>query len=211
MHQNTESQYCVTLLKGSATFLERRRVEGFTRENPLNHRKSQEMAALTGGPVEDMGPLENMGPVEPLVTMGPPEDFGPLENMGPAETFGPPIPLGPLGPGGVRDPNGTVSGISISRYGRLICYNQTLLDSYGDHNSWEDPSTLAAALPVFVTQLFVANFTYRLIYYLIRPLKLPPFVAQILVSISYQSMLKFFYACSFPFLFKYHFLFSSSD
>ncbi|CAA7041833.1 unnamed protein product [Microthlaspi erraticum] len=124
----------------------------------------------------------------------PAEDMGvPFEEIGPEESLGPvteEIPLSPVDTvqPDARNPNN--SYISFSRYGRVICYNQTLLRNNGDHNSWEDPSTLVAALPVFITQLFVANFTYRLIYYLIRPLKLPPFVAQILCGLIFSpSML----------------------
>ncbi|ESQ51778.1 hypothetical protein EUTSA_v10016242mg [Eutrema salsugineum] len=76
--------------------------------------------------------------------------------------------------------------VSDSRYGSVICYNQTVAAVIGDHNGWESGSSLAAVLPFFVTQLFVANFSYRVIYYLIRPLRLPPFVAQILCGLLFS-------------------------
>ncbi|CAH2059869.1 unnamed protein product [Thlaspi arvense] len=75
---------------------------------------------------------------------------------------------------------------STSRYGNVVCYNQTIAKTIGDANGWENASSLAAVLPIFVTQLFVANFTYRIIYYLTRPLLLPPFVAQILCGLLFS-------------------------
>ncbi|CAN8247657.1 unnamed protein product [Cochlearia groenlandica] len=84
-------------------------------------------------------------------------------------------------PGGPPAPE-----MTDSRYGKIVCFNQTFIKETGDHNGWESGSVLAAALPFFVTQLFVANLTYRVIYYLVRPLRLPPFVAQILCGLLFS-------------------------
>lgn len=88
----------------------------------------------------------------------------------------------PLGvPGG---PQPEFYAVSESRFGRVVCYNQTVMKMVGDHKGGESGSALTAALPFFVTQLCVANLSYRVLYYFTRPLHLPPFVAQILVSIQ---------------------------
>lgn len=83
-------------------------------------------------------------------------------------------------------PNATepVYTIDESRFGKIVCYEQSLLFEKREQKGWESGSTLASSLPFFITQLFVANLSYRVIYYLTRPLYLPPFVAQILVRIA---------------------------
>ncbi|EOA28765.1 hypothetical protein CARUB_v10024997mg [Capsella rubella] len=76
--------------------------------------------------------------------------------------------------------------MAISRYGNVVCYNQTLMNMAGDHSLEDSGSSLTAALPVFVMQLFVSNLTYRLLYYFTRPLYFPPFVAQILCGLLFS-------------------------
>ncbi|KFK31171.1 hypothetical protein AALP_AA6G078200 [Arabis alpina] len=76
--------------------------------------------------------------------------------------------------------------ISLSRYGKIICYNQTALLVSGDHKGWENASSLADALPIFIGQILVANLTYRVFYYMTRPLYLPPFVAQLLSGLLFS-------------------------
>ena len=76
--------------------------------------------------------------------------------------------------------------IDVSRYGKIVCYDQSLLFEKREQKGWESGSTLASSLPFFITQLFVANLSYRVIYYLTRPLYLPPFVAQILCGLLFS-------------------------
>ncbi|ESQ36363.1 hypothetical protein EUTSA_v10006774mg [Eutrema salsugineum] len=76
--------------------------------------------------------------------------------------------------------------IDESRYGKIVCYDQSLLYEKREQKGWESGSTLASSLPFFITQLFVANLSYRVIYYLTRPLYLPPFVAQILCGLLFS-------------------------
>lgn len=79
--------------------------------------------------------------------------------------------------------------IEDSRFGKIVCYDQQLLFEKREQKGWESGSTLASSLPFFITQLFVANLSYRVLYYLTRPLYLPPFVAQILVRIQTSSQI----------------------
>ncbi|KFK42894.1 hypothetical protein AALP_AA1G052600 [Arabis alpina] len=76
--------------------------------------------------------------------------------------------------------------IEESRYGKVVCYDQSLLFEKREQKGWESGSTLASSLPFFITQLFVANLSYRILYYLTRPLYLPPFVAQILCGLLFS-------------------------
>ncbi|CAH2038834.1 unnamed protein product [Thlaspi arvense] len=76
--------------------------------------------------------------------------------------------------------------IDESRYGKIVCYDQSLLFEKREQKGWESGSTLASSLPFFITQLFVANLSYRVIYYLTRPFYLPPFVAQILCGLLFS-------------------------
>ena len=87
-------------------------------------------------------------------------------------------------------PNSTTNTayeIDVSRFGKIVCYDQSLLFEKREQKGWESGSTLASSLPFFITQLFVANLSYRVIYYLTRPLYLPPFVAQILVRMLHNN------------------------
>lgn len=95
-------------------------------------------------------------------------------------------------------PNSTTNTayeIDVSRFGKIVCYDQSLLFEKREQKGWESGSTLASSLPFFITQLFVANLSYRVIYYLTRPLYLPPFVAQILVRMLHNYYFLVFY-CS---------------
>ena len=83
--------------------------------------------------------------------------------------------------------NSSYYNLSSSRYGKVLCYSHTDLIAEEHHNGWESAKPIHAAFPFFIKQLLVANFVYRVIYYMTRPLHLPPFVAQILVS---NQMLK---------------------
>ncbi|KAH0876702.1 hypothetical protein HID58_064096 [Brassica napus] len=86
-------------------------------------------------------------------------------------------------------PNSTTNTayeIDVSRFGKIVCYDQSLLFEKREQKGWESGSTLASSLPFFITQLFVANLSYRVIYYLTRPLYLPPFVAQILCGLLFS-------------------------
>ncbi|XP_010542776.1 PREDICTED: cation/H(+) antiporter 23, chloroplastic-like [Tarenaya hassleriana] len=76
-----------------------------------------------------------------------------------------------------------------SRYGKIVCYPQEYLYEKNDQKNLESGGTLASALPFFITQIFVANLTYRILYYLTRPLYLPPFVAQILCGLLFSPSL----------------------
>ncbi|KAL1221187.1 Cation/H(+) antiporter 21 [Cardamine amara subsp. amara] len=78
------------------------------------------------------------------------------------------------------------SDISASRFGRVVCYNQTEMSIIGDHKGWESGNMFEAALPFFVTQICVANLCYRILYYFTRFLYLPPFVAQILCGLVFS-------------------------
>ncbi|KAF8086966.1 hypothetical protein N665_0607s0026 [Sinapis alba] len=84
----------------------------------------------------------------------------------------------------VLQTNSSFYPLSTSRYGKVVCYNQTGL--IPDHNGWESAYSIQTALPFFMRQLFVANFVYRLFYYMTRPLHLPPFVAQILCGLLFS-------------------------
>ena len=79
------------------------------------------------------------------------------------------------------EPNITYS-LSTSRYGNIVCYNQTNEALVGDYSGWQSAKSIETALPFFVMQLLISNLSYGLMYSLTRPLHLPPFVAQILVS-----------------------------
>ncbi|KAL0740675.1 hypothetical protein Bca4012_082188 [Brassica carinata] len=81
-------------------------------------------------------------------------------------------------------PNITSYILTTSRYGRVLCFNQT--DLKADHTGWESAKSTKLALPFLINQLFVANFAYRVIYYMTRPLHLPPFVAQILCGLLFS-------------------------
>ncbi|XP_010522268.1 PREDICTED: cation/H(+) antiporter 23, chloroplastic-like [Tarenaya hassleriana] len=76
--------------------------------------------------------------------------------------------------------------VDESRYGKIVCYPQEFLFEKREQKAWESGSTMASALPFLVTQLLVSNLSYRVIYYLTRPLYLPPFVAQILCGLLYS-------------------------
>ena len=72
--------------------------------------------------------------------------------------------------------------ISTSRYGNVVCYNQTI----PVENGRESAHLIETALPSFVMQLLVSNLSYGLMYSLTRPLHLPPFVAQILCGLLFS-------------------------
>ncbi|CAH8382041.1 unnamed protein product [Eruca vesicaria subsp. sativa] len=91
-------------------------------------------------------------------------------------------------PPSTLDPNISYS-VSTSRYGSVICYNQTVAILDGDHNGWETAASLKTAFPYFAMQLFFSNFCYRIIYSLTRPLHLPPFAAQILCGLLFSPTL----------------------
>lgn len=80
-----------------------------------------------------------------------------------------------------QEPNISYS-VSTSRYGNIVCYNQTYETLVGNHLGWQSAKSIETILPYFVMQLLVSNLSYGLMYSLTRPLHLPPFVAQILVS-----------------------------
>ncbi|KAH0905710.1 hypothetical protein HID58_037537 [Brassica napus] len=61
-------------------------------------------------------------------------------------------------------PNSTTNTayeIDVSRFGKIVCYDQSLLFEKREQKGWESGSTLASSLPFFITQLFVANLSYR--------------------------------------------------
>ncbi|CAA0168791.1 unnamed protein product [Arabidopsis thaliana] len=95
--------------------------------------------------------------------------------------------------------------IEESRFGKIVCYDQSLLFEKREQKGWESGSTLASSLPFFITQLFVANLSYRVLYYLTRPLYLPPFVAQILCGLLFSPSVlgntRFIIAHVFPYRF----------
>ncbi|CAH8382038.1 unnamed protein product [Eruca vesicaria subsp. sativa] len=76
--------------------------------------------------------------------------------------------------------------LTSSRYGNVLCYNQTDVISAGDQKAWESAKPINAALPRLIYQLAAANFVYRVFYYTTRPLNLPPFVAQILCGLLFS-------------------------
>ncbi|CAD5320091.1 unnamed protein product [Arabidopsis thaliana] len=77
----------------------------------------------------------------------------------------------------MADPAAESIDASSSRFGRVVCYNQTAMPG---------SNTISAAAPFFMTQLSVANLTYRILYYFLKPLCLPPFVAQILCGLLFS-------------------------
>ncbi|KAF3581063.1 hypothetical protein DY000_02035007 [Brassica cretica] len=83
------------------------------------------------------------------------------------------------------EPNITYS-LSTSRYGNIVCYNQTNETLVGDYSGWQSAKSIETALPFFVMQLLISNLTYGLMYSLTRPLHLPPFVAQILCGLLFS-------------------------
>ncbi|KAF3553992.1 hypothetical protein F2Q69_00017115 [Brassica cretica] len=83
------------------------------------------------------------------------------------------------------EPNITYS-LSTSRYGNIVCYNQTNETLVGDYSGWQSAKSIETALPFFVMQLLISNLSYGLMYSLTRPLHLPPFVAQILCGLLFS-------------------------
>ncbi|KAF8086967.1 hypothetical protein N665_0607s0027 [Sinapis alba] len=77
--------------------------------------------------------------------------------------------------------------VSTSRYGSIVCYNQT--NQIVGGNGRQSAYAIEAALPYLVMQLLVSNLGYGLMYSLTRPLHLPPFVAQILCGLFFSPTL----------------------
>lgn len=82
--------------------------------------------------------------------------------------------------------------ISKTADGIEVCYkrNSSLLFSPFRISKDEDlnRNTLHTSLPFFIMQLFVANVVYRFFFFVARYLRIPPFVAQILVSYMYATI-----------------------
>lgn len=87
--------------------------------------------------------------------------------------------------------------LNFTELNRVIqCYAETI---YRFNGVWEGPDPLTPVVPLFLVQITLAISAARLCVFALKPFNQPPFIAEILVSFFFSSLI-------FPFLINYYVL-----
>lgn len=81
----------------------------------------------------------------------------------------------------VTVPAGTAQG-NISNAGAVVCYSPMMVTAYG---IWNGGNPLEFSLPLFILQTSIIVATTRILVVLLKPVRQPRVIAEILVRASF--------------------------